>query len=302
MKLRVILFAALASASANALLAQEDSEVALERGSIEISADDLRNYALDRVPNARRAEFFNRDDAVYKLADGLVSIRALAAEAAASGTLNTDLLEWQVALHRERLMMDQYLDAMVASQTANIDWESTARDVYTAEADSFQQPERVRAAHILIKTDDRSDAEAAALAEEIMQKLRAGEDFKMLALEFSEDASAKTNLGSLGAFERGKMVPEFEQAAFALREPGALAGPVKSDFGYHVIKLEEYLPAGQTPFAKVKDDIIARLKTEIPASIRQNKLIELRSEEPLEFDESVMEALLEEFRKDVAPQ
>ena len=199
-------------------------------------------------------------------------------------------------------MMDQYLDAMVASQTANIDWESTARDVYTAEADSFQQPERVRAAHILIKTDDRSDAEAAALAEEIMQKLRAGEDFKMLALEFSEDASAKTNLGSLGAFERGKMVPEFEQAAFALREPGALAGPVKSDFGYHVIKLEEYLPAGQTPFEKVKDDIIARLKTEIPASIRQNKLIELRSAEPLVFDERVMEALLEEFRKDVAPQ
>lgn len=302
MILRVILFVALASGSATLLHAQETSDIALERGTIEISADDLRSYALDRVPAARWAEFFGRDDAVYKLADGLVSIRALAEEAAASGMVDEDLLEWQVALHRKRLMMDQYLDALVAAQTSNIDWESTARDVYTAEAESFQQPERVRAAHILIKAEQRSDAEALALAEEILQKIKAGEDFKLLALAYSEDASAKTNLGALGAFERGKMVPEFEQAAFSLREPGELAGPVKSDFGYHIIKLEEYYPASQAPFDEVKADIIAGLKTEIPTSIRQNKLVELRSAAPLKFDEGVMQQLLEEFRKGEAPK
>ncbi|MEQ9397211.1 peptidylprolyl isomerase [Haliea sp.] len=277
--------------------AGDPSDVAVKRGQVEISAEDLRYYAKDRVPDARRDEFFRRDDAVRQLADSLVSIRALAAEAVESGVVDTDLIEWQLALHRERLMMEQYLNALVAAQTASIDWESTAQDVYTAEADAFQQPERVRAAHILIKTEERSEAEALALAQEILQKLKSGEDFKMLALKYSEDPSAKTNLGSLGAFARGQMVPEFEQAAFALRKSGELAGPVKTDFGYHIIKLDEYLPARKQSFDEVKAEIISKLQSEIPANIRQNKLIEIRSAEPVEFDEDVMQGLLQEFRK-----
>lgn len=295
--LRVIVLAALGFCGVGLVQAGDPSDVAVKRGQVEISAEDLRYYAKDRVPDARRDEFFRRDDAVRQLADSLVSIRALAAEAVESGVVDTDLIEWQLALHRERLMMEQYLNALVAAQTASIDWESTAQDVYTAEADAFQQPERVRAAHILIKTEERSEAEALALAQEILQKLKSGEDFKMLALKYSEDPSAKTNLGSLGAFARGQMVPEFEQAAFALRKSGELAGPVKTDFGYHIIKLDEYLPARKQSFDEVKAEIISKLQSEIPANIRQNKLIEIRSAEPVEFDEDVMQGLLQEFRK-----
>ncbi|MEQ9465309.1 MAG: peptidylprolyl isomerase [Haliea sp.] len=295
--LRVIVFAVLGCCGASLVQAEVASEVALKRGQIEISADDLRFYARDRVPTARRGEFFRRDEAVKQLADSLVAIRVLAAEAADSGVVDTDLIEWQLSLHRERLMMEQYLDALVASQTADIDWESTAKDVYTAEADAFQQPERVRAAHILIKTEDRSEEEALALAKEALQKLEAGEDFKMLALKYSEDPSAKTNLGSLGTFARGQMVPEFEQAAFALRKAGELAGPVKTDFGYHIIKLDEYLPARRQSFDEVKAEIISKLQSEIPANIRQSKLVEIRSAEPLEFNEEVVQQLLEEFRE-----
>tara|TARA_R110002110_G_scaffold245617_3_gene462004 strand:- start:52426 stop:53328 length:903 start_codon:yes stop_codon:yes gene_type:complete len=298
--LRVIVLAVLCCGSAGLVQAEETSGIALKRGQIEISADDLRYYAKDRVPPARRDEFFRRDEAVTQLADSLVSIRALAAEAVESGVVDTDLIEWQLALHRERLMMEQYLDALVASQTASIDWESTAQDVYTAEADAFQQPERVRAAHILIKTEERTEEEALALAEEVLQKLKSGEDFKMLALKYSEDPSAKTNLGSVGVFARGQMVPEFEQAAFALRKSGELAGPVKTEFGYHIIKLDEYLPARKQSFDEVKAEIISKLQSEIPANIRQNKLIEIRSAEPVEFDEDVMQDLLQEFRKDSA--
>ncbi len=300
--LRVIVLATLGCCGVGLAVAEEASSVAVKRGQIEISAEDLRFYAKDRVPAARRDQFFVRDDSVHQLADGLISIRALAAEAAESGVVETDLIEWQLALHRERLMMEQYLDALVASRTADIDWESTARDVYTAEGDAFQQPERVRAAHILIKADERSEEEALALAEEVLKQVEAGEDFKILALKHSEDASAKTNLGSLGAFTRGQMAPEFEQAAFDLREGGALAGPVKTKFGYHIIKLEEYLPARKSSFDEVKAELISKLQSEIPANIRQNKLIEIRSEEPLEFDEEVMQNLLREFREDGSNQ
>lgn len=280
------------------LQAQEGPEVVASKGEQAVTVKDLKFYARDRVPENRHQEFFQKPDAVAQLTENLLLIRVLAAEAKGSGLVDEELVEWQLDLHRQRLLMDAYLDQLVAAQTQDINWEATARDVYVAETESFQKPERVRAAHILIKTEERSDEEARALAEDILAQLKDGADFKLLAAKYSEDASAATNLGSLGTFGRGKMVPEFEKAAFELREPGELAGPVKSQFGYHVIKLEEYLPASQASFEEVKDEIVANLKQEIPNTIRQNKLMEIRSSEDIEVDQELLQRVQDTFRKD----
>ncbi|MEQ8802819.1 MAG: hypothetical protein RLP45_12350, partial [Haliea sp.] len=96
--------------------AGDPSDVAVKRGQVEISAEDLRYYAKDRVPDARRDEFFRRDDAVRQLADSLVSIRALAADAVEAGVVVTDRLAWPQALPRERVMREQDLTALVAAQ------------------------------------------------------------------------------------------------------------------------------------------------------------------------------------------
>lgn len=297
-KARCLMFAAFCLATPNFVLAQEGAEVVVSKGDLAVTVSDLKFYARDRVPETRQQEFFRKPDAVAQLAENLLIIRVLAAEAGGSGLIDEELVEWQLALHRQRLMMDAYLDQLVAEQTRDINWEATARDVYAAEEESFQKPERVRAAHILIKVEERSDEEARVLAEDVLAQLKGGADFKLLAAKYSEDASAATNLGSLGSFGRGEMVPEFEKAVFALRKPGELAGPVKSQFGYHVIKLEEYLPATQASFDEVKDEIVAKLKQEIPSTIRQNKVIEVRSSGDIEVDQELLQQVQDKFRKD----
>ena len=136
------------------------------------------------------------------------------------------------------------------------------RAAYNASMDSFRMPDRVKAQHILIKTQGKSDAEkkaALAKAEDILKQLKAGADFTQLAQKNSEDSSNAPKGGDLGWFVRGAMVAEFDKAAFAMK-PGELSGIVTTEFGYHIIKVTEKESARVKPFDEVKDDLAAELK------------------------------------------
>jgi peptidyl-prolyl cis-trans isomerase D len=132
---------------------------------------------------------------------------------------------------------------------------------YNASMDSFRMPDRVKAQHILIKTQGKSDAEkkaALAKAQDLLKQLKAGADFSELAKKNSDDTSAAQG-GDLGWFQRGQMVGPFDQAAFALK-PGELSGIVTSEYGYHIIKVNEKENARVKPFDEVKGDLAAELK------------------------------------------
>lgn len=120
----------------------------------------------------------------------------------------------------------------------------------------------VRARHILILSNAKASAEdqakAKAKIEEIAQRIKAGEDFGTVAKEVSEDPGSGPQGGELGWFAHGQMVPEFDKASFALN-PGELSEPVKTQFGWHLIQLEEKKAAGQKPLDEVKDQIRTRL-------------------------------------------
>ncbi len=117
-------------------------------------------------------------------------------------------------------------------------------DFYLANPDKFTRPEGVHARHILVKVPYNADAETRAKArqriEEPLAKARKGEDFASLAREYSEDASAESG-GDLGAFPRGRMVPEFDEAAFKL-QAGEISGVVETQYGLHIIKVDERFP------------------------------------------------------------
>ena len=112
--------------------------------------------------------------------------------------------------------------------------------------EDFAQEEQVKARHILVATEKE--------AQEIKDKLAKGEDFAALAKEYSTDDSTKNNGGQLGFFNRGDMVPEFEKAAFALAV-GEISAPVKTEYGYHLIKVEEKKEAAAPNYEKSKADI-----------------------------------------------
>jgi peptidyl-prolyl cis-trans isomerase D len=132
---------------------------------------------------------------------------------------------------------------------------------YEDNAQQFSTPEQVRASHILLKTDGKNEAEVRKLAEEIAAKAKAGADFAALAKQYSEDESNNTKGGDLDFFGRGQMVPEFDTAAFAL-EPGQISDPVKTSFGYHIIKLTEKRAATSRPLAEVQAQIEDQIKWE----------------------------------------
>ena len=131
---------------------------------------------------------------------------------------------------------------------------------YRDNQQEFTTPEQLRASHILIKSD-KDDAAAKAKAEALLKQLKSGGDFAALAKKNSEDEGSAKNGGDLDYFGRGRMVKEFEDAAFAL-QPGQMSDVVKSPFGYHIIKVVDHKPAITKSIADVRQQIADRLATE----------------------------------------
>lgn len=144
------------------------------------------------------------------------------------------------------------------------------RDYYDANLSQYQTPGQVRASHVLLRVNDGEEAAAEARAAEIAAEARAGADFAELARVHSEDEANAENGGDLGLFGRGRMVPEFEAAAFAL-DVGAISDPVRSPFGYHVINVTEKQEETTQPFDEVRGSIENLLKQE-RASARASDL------------------------------
>ncbi|KUO73858.1 MAG: peptidylprolyl isomerase [Desulfosporosinus sp. BRH_c37] len=113
--------------------------------------------------------------------------------------------------------------------------------------DGYGQPESVKARHILVKTEDEAKA--------IIVQLKAGADFVQLAKDKSIEPGAKDSGGDLGTFTKGKMVPEFDTAAFAQKVGTFSLEPVKTEFGYHVILVEAHNPAVAPDYEKLKDRV-----------------------------------------------
>ncbi|MDW8141309.1 MAG: peptidylprolyl isomerase, partial [Candidatus Bipolaricaulota bacterium] len=125
--------------------------------------------------------------------------------------------------------------------------------------EKYDEPEQIRARHILIRVaEGASEAEVAKAKqqiEQIRQELDKGADFAELAQKHSQDPGSAPNGGDLGFFRRGQMVPEFEESAFALAV-GAVSEPVRTQFGFHLIKVEEKKPARQPALAEIRDRVL----------------------------------------------
>src|SRR3954462_6901598 len=136
--------------------------------------------------------------------------------------------------------------------------------VYADAVKSMSAEEEVHARHILVETEDEAKA--------VVEQLKGGADFATLAKEKSKDPGAADG-GDLGYFVKGQMVPEFSEVAFKMY-PGQISNPVKSQFGWHVIKLEDKRMRAMPEFEKVKDQIatyVARkAQTEFIAQLRES--------------------------------
>ncbi len=154
---------------------------------------------------------------------------------------------------------------LLVDQTAIFDslalTDDEVRQYYDASLSQYQTTGQVRASHILLRVEGDDDEAVAARAAELAAEARAGADFAELARQHSQDETNAANGGDLGSVGRGRMVPEFENAAFALAE-GEISDPVRSPFGYHVIHVTEKQEEVTQPFAEVRGAIENVLKRE----------------------------------------
>jgi len=196
---------------------------------------------IDSIPEQYRAQM--RTSGRRQFADRVISLKVMAQEARRRKLEDAPAFKTQLAFLAEQLLAQQYSQSLAA--TTKVD-EATARKYYDEHKSDYLQ---VKARHILIRfkgspvpvkkdAKDLTEEEALAKAQEIRKKVVDGADFATLAKAESDDAGSGANGGDLGMFGRGRMVPAFEQVAFTMAV-GELSEPVKTQFGYHIIKVEQ---------------------------------------------------------------
>jgi len=257
----VLTLGALGLLAAVVATARADPKVLAKIDGIPITEDDFNDALVDIGPGLpEKMEGAERQKYVL---DYLIDLKLVAKQALADKLDGGADFARRLAYYHDKLAMEALLTSVAKSATT----EEAERKAYD-EAAKAQPPEpEVHARHILLPTEEEAKA---ALA-----RIKAGEDFAKVATELSKDPSGDG--GDLGWFTKDRMVPEFADAAFKL-EPGQVSDPVKSQFGWHIIKVEGKRMKTFPPFEQVKDQaaryVAQKAQTAVIASLREKAKIE----------------------------
>jgi peptidyl-prolyl cis-trans isomerase C len=235
--------AAFAQTNAPTQPADSPSKVVARVNDMEITEADLEIAAADpalQMPNVPDAQ--KRDLLTGYLID--LKLGSKAAETAKVGA-SADFAR-KLAYSRDKTLLDEYLDQEAKKAVTP----EAARQLYEETAKNVTPEQEVRARHILVENEDE--------AKKAQTRVTGGEDFAKVAGELSKDPGSKTDGGDLGFFTKDRMVEPFAEAAFKL-EPGQISDPVQSQFGWHVIKVEEKRTKPVPSFEEMKDQVEAYL-------------------------------------------
>lgn len=291
-----ILVFLLLSVCARAEVIPNGDDVVADDGTIKITREDIVRYIQYRVPEDRRAQVLSSPDSMNKFLQNLYMIRSLASLVdAPEHKVNMDQVIWESYFNADSRLSEQAQEAAVTKAKAKVDWDAYAQEIYIAEPKRFMIEARVDVAHILISTEERSEQEAAAIAKNVREKALKGEDFIALAKTYSDDQSG----AELGAFTKGKMVKEFEAVAFAMQTPGGISEIVKTQFGFHIIKLNKQIPAEKKLFQWVKPQIIGSLNARIAAQARDQLLTKVRSVSGVDINKELLESIKDTYTVDM---
>lgn len=240
LRLNKIVLAACVSLSAlsGAALAQ-DATVVAKVGNLEITQSELDLAVANLDPQL--AQLPDEQKKVAALS-GAIDVKLLAANATAAGLQDDAEYKRRMAFIAERELHNAFFKKNVVDAVT----EDEVKARYEKEVAALPKQEEVRARHILVKTEEE--------AKQIIADLEAGKDFIEIAKEKSTDPN-KTEGGDLGYFTKGRMVPEFEEAVFALEKGAYTKTPVQTQFGFHVILLEDKRDAPPPAFEAVEQQV-----------------------------------------------
>lgn len=263
--------------------------------SFEVTDFDLKMY-LRNAPDGQSGSIGSRARNLQALSD-LYAIKIIMQDAEQEALLTEAERQWIGSYAVAMETINRYLSSEVTKRLGETDWEANALEHYLGNPQKFEILESVTLRTLLVRTDNRSEEEAKALANELLQKATHPDaDFDALVRSHTEDEVAAENGGLMEKITRGTTVPPFEEAAFALQTPGEISAPVVTQFGVHLIKLVEREPSGMRSFEESKAQIIADLKPRRAAQYReaiQNEARERKAEGFVEHTEA-LDALIEQ--------
>ena len=228
-----------------------------EKVLAKVADREIREKDIDqviRMMGPQGAMMYDNPQGRRAVLDELVSMHLFALKGAEEKLDQTPEFKTAVETFRNQSLARAAIDASLKDVTVS---DEEAKKFYDEHPDQFTQPERVHVRHVLI-SDDVTSADAIA---KIQADLKAGVSFDEVAKSRSLCPSAAQG-GDLGEVSKGQMVPEFEAAAFALKNPGDLSEPVKTRFGWHIIRLEGRTPSSLEPFDNVKPQLLQYLTNE----------------------------------------
>ena len=209
-----------------------------------------------------KAEFLRRNEKVKLAVVSFPADKFLAETTATDAEIGQQFEQHKndYRIPEKRKVRYAVLDLQTIRDRTKISPEDIQR-YYEDNETQYSTPEQIRASHILLKTQGKDDAAVKKQAEDLLAKAKAGADFAKLASANSEDEVSKAKGGDLDFFPKGQMVPEFDTAAFAL-QPGQISDLVKSQFGYHIIKVTDRKPASKRTLDEVRAQIEDQLKSQ----------------------------------------
>src|SRR5690606_16250397 len=269
--LAAILAAGITIAGASFLAAQDAAKGAdpviarvdgteIRESDLALAEDDIGSGLQPSPPEMRREALLTY----------LIDVTLIAKAAEAQKLAEAPGFERRAAFARQKVLMEALLDR--ESKGAATD--AAMKKIYDDSIAQNKPVEEVRARHILVETEEK--------AKEVLAKLKAGGDFEALAKAESKDTGSSDG-GDLGYFTKEQMVPEFSEAAFKL-EKGGLSEPVKSQFGWHIIKLEDKrnkpLPEYEQVKGQIENYVVRRAQTELVGKLRDAAKVERVGQKP----------------------
>lgn len=209
---------------------------AITEADMQLAEAEIGNELGSIPPEARRRVILE-----YVIENQLFADAAEAAKLGSGAAFEERMNYW-----RRRALREYYFEAELKNSVSDAD----AKKFYDQQVGNAKAQEEVRARHILVENEE--------LAKQLQERIGKGEDFVALAKEHSKDPGSKDDGGDLGYFSKGQMVPVFEETAFALK-PGQVSAPVKSQFGWHIVKVEDRRQRGAPPFEAIKDRLVASM-------------------------------------------
>ena len=269
--------------------APEASEIFAYQGDVVLTQREL-DAAFSAIPEAQRMAFIRDGAKVDQLVKALLRRKAVAADAEQADFQKDPLIADRVRLAADKELAEAWLEHVV-STAPEADFEALAREDYLVNPDRYRTEEIVDVSHILIGTADRSDEEAKRLATSLHTWLEKDPSrFEDLVAEYSDDPESASTGGRYPEVRRAQTVPMFERTAFGLEEVGAISEPVKTQYGYHIIRLNGRSGGDVSPFEDIEEQAVERARLEYLESYRARYMQSLQ-QDPIVIPDGAVESM-----------